>query len=165
MLQHRCERFVAGTHSEEDLVIILRSLQTMWSRILERPVVLGLENAEIVVESPCGSPTFLSNMSMKDALRIKRIIGIEEKEIYYQTIKLLELMFRKLTKRQMEAIFWRLIDHSKKDQKPPSNRELASFLNIDESAFRRHLRRAWEKLGRDPVYLSNYVAISLDTEQ
>ncbi|HOI64714.1 MAG TPA: hypothetical protein PKX57_10845 [Mesotoga sp.] len=164
MLQHRCERFVAGTHSEEDLVIILRSLQTMWSRILERPVVLGLENAEIVVESPCGSPTFLSNMSMKDALRIKRIIGIEEKEIYYQTIKLLELMFRKLTKRQMEAIFWRLIDHSRKDGKPPSNRELASFLGITEGVLRRRLRVAYEKLGLDPVKTNNFVVLNLERE-
>lgn len=164
MLQHRCERFVAGTHSEEDLVIILRSLQTMWSRILERPVVLGLENAEIVVESSCGSPTFLSNMSMKDALRIKRIIGIEEKEIYYQTIKLLELMFRELTKRQMEAIFWRLIDHSKKDQKPPSNRELASFLGISEGVLRRRLRAAYEKLGLDPVKTNNLVVLNLERE-
>lgn len=164
MLQHRCERFVAGTYSEEDLLIILRSLQTMWSRILERPVVLGLENAEIVVESPCGSPTFLSNMSMKDALRIKRIIGIEEKEIYYQTIKLLELMFRKLTKRQMEAIFWRLIDHSKKDQKPPSNRELASFLGISEGVLRRRLRAAYEKLGLDPVKTNNLVVLNLERE-
>ncbi len=164
MLQERCERLVVGAHSEEDLVIVLRSLQSMWARVLERPVILGLIDGQIMVETPCMAPSFQSKISMSAALRTKRLIGVQEKEIYYQAIGILDGMLRRLTKRQMEAIFWRLIDHSRKDGKPPSNREIASFLNIDESALRRHLRRAWEKLGGDPVYLSNYVVFSLDSD-
>lgn len=164
MLQERCERFVAGIHTEEDLVIIIRSLQSMWSRILERPVALGLSDGQITIDTPCKTPSFQSKISMSAALRTKRLIGVQEKEIYYRALGILDGMLRRLTKRQMEAIFWRLIDHSRKDGKPPSNREIASFLNIDESALRRHLRRAWEKLGGDPVYLSNYVVISLDSD-
>ncbi len=164
MLQERCERFVAGIHTEEDLVIIIRSLQSMWSRILERPVALGLSDGQITIDTPCKTPSFQSKISMSAALRTKRLIGVQEKEIYYRAIGLLDHMFRKLTPRQMEVLYWRLIDHSRKDGKPPSNREIASFLNIDESALRRHLRRAWERLGGDPVYLSNYVVFSLDSD-
>lgn len=162
MLQERCERFVAGIHTEEDLVIIIRSLQSMWSRILEKPVVLRLLDGQIAIETPCKTPSFQSKISMSAALRTKRLIGVQEKEIYYQAIGRLDHMFRKLTPRQMEVLYWRLIDHSRKDGKPVSNRELAAFLGIDESAFRRHLRRIWEKFDGNPVYLSNYVLITLD---
>ncbi len=164
MLQERCERLVVGAHSEEDLVIVLRSLQSMWARVLERPVILGLIDGQIMVETPCMSPSFQSKISMSAALRTKRLIGVQEKEIYYQAIGILDGMFRRLTKRQMEAVFWRLIDHSRKDGKPPSNRELASFLGISEGVLRRRLRAAYEKLGLDPVKTNNFVVLNLERE-
>jgi hypothetical protein len=64
----------------------------------------------------------------------------------------------------MEVIFWRLIDHSRKDNKPPSNRELASFLGIAEGVLRRRLRVAYEKLGLDPVKTNNFIVFNLERE-
>lgn len=164
MLQQRCERFVAGTHSEEDLVIILRSLQTMWSRILERPITLALVDSRLVIESSCSSSTFFSNMSTKDALRTKRTIGVQEKVIYFQAISHLERLLARLTDNQLEAIFWRIIDQSQRDKRSPSNREIASFLGISEGVLRRRLRAAYEKLGLDPVKTNNFVVFNLEKE-
>lgn len=164
MLQQRCERFVAGTHSEEDLVIILRSLQTMWSRILERPISLAFVDSTIVIESRCGSPSFFSNVTMKEALKTKRAIGVQEKAIYFQAIEFLERFLSRLTGKQLEAVFWRLIDLSRKDKRSPSNRELASFLGVSEGVFRRRLRAAYEKLGLDPVTTNNFILFNLERE-
>jgi len=136
----------------------------MWSRILERPVVLGLVGSTIVIESRCGSPSFFSNVTMKEALKTKRAIGVQEKAIYFQAIEFLERFLSRLTAKQLEAVFWRLIDLSRKDKRSPSNRELASFLGVSEGVLRRRLRTAYEKLGLDPVKTNNFVVLNLERE-
>jgi len=136
----------------------------MWSRILERQITLALVDSTIVIESPCGSPTLFSNVTMKDALKTRRAIGVQEKAIYFQAIGFLERLLARLTDKQLEAVFWRLVDQSQKDNRSPSNRELASFLGISEGVLRRRLRAVYEKLGLDPVKTNNFVVLNLERE-
>lgn len=145
-LWERCENFIKGVHSDEDLEKILRSLRYMWSSILERPVILGFENGEITLEMPCGSPSFNPKLTMRAALKTKIVISIEEKRFYFQAITVLDSKLQRLSFREMQALFWRYIDHSTKDTKFVSGREIAELMKIDEKVLRIYIGRAREKL-------------------
>jgi hypothetical protein len=141
---------VSGEWSDDDLIKAFRSLSKLWGIVLGTPVCLGIEDGEICIESHGRSVRIGSNRGNKpsDGERLEAYIVVEE----------LEKLLAKLTKKQREAIFWRLIDTSRENNKAASNDELARMLGISRTSFLERLYSGWEKLGGDSRILQEFIA-------
>jgi len=141
---------VSGEWSDDDLIKAFRSFGKLWGVVLGTPVCLGIEDGKIYIESHAKSARFGSIRGNKpsDGERLDAYIVIEE----------LEKLLAKLTKKQLEAIFWRLIDTSKENNKPASNDEIARMLGISRTSFLERLYSAWEKMGGDSRILQEFIA-------
>lgn len=163
-LVESCKRYTMGSHSDDDLLKILRHYAFMWGRILGHRVVLGFEHGEITISPSFPGPT--GKFTIREALSTKRT-ALGEVALYLQAIGMLEFEFRNLNRSEKEALFWRLIDtstyrDSQGNRRGESNHSLAMFLGIGRDAFRYRLYRAWEKLGGDAQSLMEYVTYTIE---
>jgi len=147
------ERVISGEWNDDDLIKAFRSLKRLWGIVLGTNVCLALKDGEIYVETPA------KTIKMGASRGNKPTDG--DKLEAYMTIEKLGKMLSKLTLKQREAIFWRLIDDSKENDKPASNEELANMLGIARTTFIERLYSAWERLGGNSTLLRDFLVYEL----
>jgi len=140
------QRILDGNWREEDLITGLRCLSSLWKTLLGSDVSLGF-NGGIVVEG------IAKNAVIYKGVKTFSQTCSGEKLLALKTIEAIEKILGKLTLKQQEAIFWKLIDHSTIDGRPLNNEEIAKHIGIARSTFYDRLYGAWEKLGCDTMYL------------
>ncbi|WP_367357694.1 hypothetical protein [Mesotoga sp.] len=156
------ERFVYSTDfTSGDLFWVMRNYQSLWSRVLGTPVTLCFKDGQIDFEASPLSPSYSRISSLKDQLRVARIVEEGEKMLSLSAVYKLDWLLDKLSVKEREALYWRLIDRSctkvNNIRKPPSSREIAAMLSIPYSTFRDRMISGWEKLGFSWEELQDYM--------
>jgi len=156
------ERFVYSTYfTSGDLLWVMRNYQSLWSRVLGTPVTLCFKDGQIDFEASPLSPSYSRISSLKDQLRVARIVEEGEKMLSLSAVYKLDWLLDKLSVKEREALYWRLIDRSctkvNNIRKPPSSREIAAMLSIPYSTFRDRMISGWEKLGFSWEELQDYM--------